>query len=217
MDNNILRILAFDQSTRCTGVALIRVDLTNWRSRSGIVLERQIILSDDSSVTTITDRFRRLRSARRQIALFVAGLPSIDIVAYEEPPQRGAASTAALHQAIGMFMGITAFEDLDIYAVHASTVKKHQGLSAAARAKVDKTIRGAQGRKIAALKASATAWANTRISIAIPLTEAQDAIADACGVGVGALAAWQEEQHQKEITEAAQGTLPLRRAPSRKK
>lgn len=214
----IIRVLAFDISTVDTGVVLLAIDPARHMSRAGVVVERQIRLLGIEGKGTLTERFERMRTARRDLSLFVASITcEIDILAFEQPFIRGGDTTAALFQAIGMMLGLSRFDGIPVYEIHTATVKKEQGLSRASFASVDKTIKGAQTAKIRALKLAAVEWGNKRVTLTTPLVAGQDAIPDAIAAGFGAFHKWQDEQYQKEITQAGQGTLNLRRSPQTRK
>lgn len=212
----IIRVIGIDASTRDTGIVCLEVDLANHRSVTGVTARHYMRMIGIGSEKTITARFDRLRTARKEMALFLASLPEIHLVGYEDPFMQGKDATCALHQAIGMFLGLGKFDDLPIYDVATSTVKKEHGTAGLSASSVDKTIRGAKDAKKRQLKQLGIDWANRRITFPLgPLTD-QDAISDACGVAMAAFHKWQDEQYLKEQAASGQGRLTLRRAPVRR-
>lgn len=211
----IIRALGFDISTVDTGVVLLAIDPARHMSKSGVVAERSIRLRGMDDKGTLLERFTRIRAARRELSLWVSSIPNeIDLIGYENPFIRGGDTTAALFQAIGMLLGLSRFDDIPIYDIATSTVKKEQGTAALSNMS-PKNYPGGPAAKHRALKLAAVEWGNRRITFTTPLVEGQDAIPDAGAAALAAFHKWQNEQYLKEVAAAQQGTLKLRKSPVR--
>jgi hypothetical protein len=127
-------ILALDPSTAITAAVLVTFDAAGTPTLlSHCVANGAVAMMTSHQWPAIhragsdTQRLWRIWETGRVLRSWALGLETaVDILAYEEPCQRGAASTAALHQAIGHYasrlLGLCV-GPVRVMPIHATTAK----------------------------------------------------------------------------------------------
>lgn len=178
-----LIILALDPSTDKTGAVVF--EFTPLRARPLAAVCVSAPRDSDLHGDTVERRFQRIAHLRQTLAGWLAGQPVLDGVAYEIHIGRGQAASNAGSEAVGAFMTIPGNAQGRIWGIFVPTAK---------------AVWGGARLKSADSKLAVVRWARQEFAkdwqeggIA-PLSDNDDAIADALAVGVAAWGKWRAEE-----------------------
>lgn len=194
-----LTILCLDQSTEATGVAVITCGAGGCAVIAKNTLRAEGIKGDDDMALA-----NRLRIMRHDLSVFLTGLNvAFDMIAYEQP-FAGARSTGwkASPMCLGAFLTLPDFHNIPVRAVMRQAACKVAGCSDIYRESVPSEKVRKEKRK--RLKAAVIEWA--RNFLGLTLADDDDAIADACAVGVACWVSYCDAE-RTEDEKAAQMVL----------